>query len=163
MSMPRLAIRFILVASMIAVVASAPGPALGIDPKGVPPKNLPGFRTWMADDGTWHFVMHTKNPHVFEGTIHVAGAKIRGVLGIDKLEKDDSWVINEASDTITFKLHTAGKVDRIDLTLTRRARALTFNLKEDGMPMSTKRIHVGSNAEHPDSVPFTLPGGRTAQ
>jgi hypothetical protein len=163
MSMAKLALRSLFVASMIAVLTSAPGSALGIDPKGAPPKDLPGFRTWVDDDGTWHFVMHTKNPHLFEGTIRITGAKIRGALGIDKLEKGDSWVINVDSDTVTFKLRTAGKTDRIDLKLTRRARAVTFDIKEDGTPISTKRVHIGSADSQPDSVPFTLPGGRKAQ
>lgn len=148
----------VLVAIAVAMSFLAGAPAA---PKGKPSKELKGVRIWSEQDGkTWHFATHGKSehPHVFAGLIDVEGAKISGATGIDKLESPDFWKIDFTKNTVRFSVRTGGKWDNINLILSRRPDTLTFDLKEDGQPMQTKRIHLGQNNKHPDGSRFTLKG-----
>jgi hypothetical protein len=157
MAITKSAFRCLLFAFAIAAVTLLPGVARGADPYGTPPKGLHGLRIWLSNDGVWHFVPHTDNPHVFTGTIHVSGAKITGATGVETFEKGDYWRINGATNSVTFKLTTSGKSDRIKMILTKRAKELTLNIREDGQA-KPDRIHIGRGGEHPEGIPFTLPG-----
>lgn len=135
--------------------------ASAVDPKGKPAPELKGIRIWEAEKGTkWNFHSHTatEHKHIFTGTIEIVGAKINGASGIGELEKGDSWTINTDKKHVTFKLTTNGKWDKIDLKLNHRAEKLIFDIKEDGEPMKTERIHIGEKNEHPKSSHFTVPG-----
>ena len=124
-----------------------------------PDKNLKGMRIWNDDKGiTWFFHAHTSpnHKHVYTGTVDVIGARINGTGGIASLGKGDSWVVDK--NHITFRLTTNGTWDRVDIKLDHRADKLIVDLREDGAPMSTDRIHIGKDNRHPKSNHFTLPG-----
>jgi hypothetical protein len=160
MSFDKFPFRCLLLSVAGAAAILLPTLAIGASPKGKAPAHETGLRIWVDGKGVWHFVSHT-NPghvHVFSGAIRVSGAKIRGALGIDKLEKGDYWRINGATNTVAFRLTTNGKWDRIDLVLNGPAKEVTFNLKEDGKPMKLSRVHVGKAGKNPKDMPFTLPG-----
>jgi hypothetical protein len=165
-ALPR-SIRFLLIVIVSVTAMSLAVPASAAETKAkagkkkvTPPKGLPGVRIWVDDDGALVFMAHTekKATHDFAGTIEVVGAKISGATGIDKLEPPDFWKIDYTKNTVAFGLRTYRERDRITLILNRRAKEFVFDLKENGQPMPTHRIHIGPQNKQPDSSKFTLPG-----
>jgi hypothetical protein len=157
MSIAKTAFRCLLSAFVIAAFVLPPVVARAADPHGKPPEGSHGFRIWIGEKGVWHFAPHTDHPHTFTGTIHVVGAKISGATGIETFEKGDYWRIDGATNTITFKLTTSGKSDRVNLMLTKRADSLTVNVREDGQA-KPDRVFIGHTGAHPASIPFTVSG-----
>jgi hypothetical protein len=161
MSTAQFTVRCLVLTIASAALAIMPATVLAIDPHGAPAKDLRGLSVWIGDDNVWHMATHTAtvaNKHVFTGTIRVVGAKIRGALGIDKLEQGDYWRIDVDKEHVKFRLTTLGKWDRIDLVLSGRADKLIFDVKEDGEDMKSGRIHIGKENKNPKGSRFTLPG-----
>jgi hypothetical protein len=149
--------RCLLWVIVIAATMTVADTAMGAGPKGKAPE-AKGLRIWQDKEG-WHLVSHTApgHVHIFTGTIKVVGAKISSTKGIDKIEKGDFWKINTTTNTVTFRLTTNGKWDRVEFKLNQYAEKLIFDVREDGKA-KPERIYIGHAGKHPDGIPFTLPG-----
>jgi hypothetical protein len=139
-----------------------------INPLGQPRKLRQGkgevFAIWYADNH-WHVRVSSREgdekKEVFTGTIEIEGGQIASGK-YDGMERNGKprnrdWIYFHANNRIMdFQFVNFGKLDGFDFRPSDKAKSVTFKLLIDGVEVP-RRVLIGSQSEHPKSMPFTLP------
>lgn len=97
----------------------------------------------------------------FTGTVTVVGGTIEegrfeGLEGRRQQGAFDWVKLHPGRRGFDFHLVTRGKIDSLKFKVSRGAETIEFNLLTNGDNVP-ERIRIGSEAQHPATVPFTLP------
>jgi hypothetical protein len=91
--------------------------------------------------------------HYFSGTI-VTDGRIRN-LSLIRAEQDDTATVDPSGRQLTFNFHTFSGIDGMDYEI-EGGSYQTVNLQRDGLQLSTDRIFLGEDSDHPDHNPMTI-------